>query len=118
MNSVAVSVGLKAGGMTVLPISGNDYDDLEARFALDAETIKALRGNNILYDRDETGEPRTLQAETGVLALRPRLATHAGRDHDELGLSLAQAFIVEPVLLQSTQFEIFNDHIAMLNQIM
>lgn len=47
---------LKASGMTVLPISGNYYDDLEARFALDAETIKALSGNNILYDRDETGE--------------------------------------------------------------
>ncbi len=47
---------LEAGGMTVLPISGNYYDDLEARFALGAKTIKALRGSNILYDRDETGE--------------------------------------------------------------
>jgi len=47
---------LKANGMTFLPISGNYYDDLEARFALDAKTIEALRGNNILFDRDETGE--------------------------------------------------------------
>src|SRR6266496_5336634 len=37
-------------------ISPNYYDDLHARFGLDAEMIDRLRANNILYDRDSSGE--------------------------------------------------------------
>ncbi len=39
-----------------LQISPNYYDDLHARFGLDAEMIGRLRANNILYDRDSGGE--------------------------------------------------------------
>ncbi len=39
-----------------LQISPNYYDDLHARFGLGAEMIDRLRANNILYDRDSSGE--------------------------------------------------------------
>ena len=43
----------RAGGF--LPIPGNYYDDLEARFGLDAESIAALRAGRLLYDQDDHG---------------------------------------------------------------
>ena len=43
---------LRANGFTPLAISRNYYDDLEARFGLDAELSDRLRAENILYDRD------------------------------------------------------------------
>jgi 3-dehydroshikimate dehydratase len=39
-----------------LQISPNYYDDLRARFGLEAETVNRMRANNILYDRDGDGE--------------------------------------------------------------
>ncbi|MGF1630644.1 MAG: bifunctional sugar phosphate isomerase/epimerase/4-hydroxyphenylpyruvate dioxygenase family protein [Kiloniellaceae bacterium] len=47
---------LAARGFRPLEISPNYYDDLEARFALDATLLDRLRAANILYDRDEHGE--------------------------------------------------------------
>jgi 4-hydroxyphenylpyruvate dioxygenase len=47
---------LVAGGVKLLPISENYYDDLEARLDLAPERLDALRARNILYDRDESGE--------------------------------------------------------------
>ncbi len=47
---------LRANGFTPLAISGNYYDDVEARFGLDADLAGRLRAENILYDRDESGE--------------------------------------------------------------
>ncbi|MGE0502299.1 MAG: bifunctional sugar phosphate isomerase/epimerase/4-hydroxyphenylpyruvate dioxygenase family protein [Rhizobiaceae bacterium] len=43
-------------GFQPLEITPNYYDDLEARFGLDAETTERLRSRNILYDRDAGGE--------------------------------------------------------------
>jgi 4-hydroxyphenylpyruvate dioxygenase len=43
-------------GFQPLAISANYYDDLQARFGLDAEVVQRLRAANILYDRDEGGE--------------------------------------------------------------
>jgi 4-hydroxyphenylpyruvate dioxygenase len=40
----------------VLRISANYYDDLAARFDLDAERLEELRELDVLYDRDEHGE--------------------------------------------------------------
>jgi 4-hydroxyphenylpyruvate dioxygenase len=40
----------------VLPIPENYYDDLMARFDLDAHAIKHLQANNLLYDRNDDGE--------------------------------------------------------------
>ncbi len=47
---------LSARGFRPLAISPNYYDDLAARFSLDAELLERLRAANILYDRDDNGE--------------------------------------------------------------
>ena len=46
---------LVAGGVEMLPIPENYYDDLEARVDLSPAEIDELKALNILYDRDEKG---------------------------------------------------------------
>jgi 4-hydroxyphenylpyruvate dioxygenase len=53
---VATAKRLKANGLDTLEIPENYYDDLEARLDIDADQLAILRSNNILYDRDESGE--------------------------------------------------------------
>lgn len=55
-NIFATAEALAARGFTPLSISPNYYDDLEARFGLEADLADRLRRTNILYDRDEHGE--------------------------------------------------------------
>ncbi|WP_340116760.1 TIM barrel protein [Pelagibius sp. 7325] len=55
-NIFATAAQLAKNGFTPLAISPNYYDDLEARFALDADLLDRLKAANILYDRDEHGE--------------------------------------------------------------
>jgi 3-dehydroshikimate dehydratase len=55
---------LHENGLRVLAISPNYYDDLEARFSLDAEFTRRLRAYNILYDRDADGEYFQLYSES------------------------------------------------------
>ena len=43
-------------GLAFLPIPVNYYDDLVARFDLDADTVGRLRDLGLLYDRDDDGE--------------------------------------------------------------
>ena len=45
-------------------MSPNYYDDVEARFGLEPDLADRLRGENILYDRDEHGEFFQLYAPT------------------------------------------------------
>jgi len=52
----ATADSLQALGFQALDISRNYYDDLEARFGLDAALTDRLRQSNILYDRVGTGE--------------------------------------------------------------
>jgi 4-hydroxyphenylpyruvate dioxygenase len=40
----------------ILSIPENYYDDLEARVDLPAARLKVLKANNILYDKDASGE--------------------------------------------------------------
>jgi 4-hydroxyphenylpyruvate dioxygenase len=47
---------LRALGTAFVAISGNYYDDLLARFALDAALVERMRPLGILYDRDGAGE--------------------------------------------------------------
>jgi 4-hydroxyphenylpyruvate dioxygenase len=47
---------LRAGGVDLLPIPENYYDDLEARIDLAPGAIERLRENNVLYDRQGSGE--------------------------------------------------------------
>ena len=59
---VATVKQLRDNGVTMLPMPENYYDDLEARTDLPIERLDVLRANNILYDRDDSGE--FLQAYT------------------------------------------------------
>ena len=52
----AAASAARANGLPVLAIPRNYYDDLEARFGLDAELVERMAGLNILYDRDGTAE--------------------------------------------------------------
>jgi 4-hydroxyphenylpyruvate dioxygenase len=47
---------MRARGADFLKIPDNYYDDIEAKYDLDAATMKALRDNQILYDREGDGE--------------------------------------------------------------
>lgn len=47
---------LSSRGTQFLPIPGNYYEDIEARWGLDSDQLSVLRNHNILYDRDEAGE--------------------------------------------------------------
>ncbi|WP_438752212.1 bifunctional sugar phosphate isomerase/epimerase/4-hydroxyphenylpyruvate dioxygenase family protein [Pararhizobium sp. O133] len=52
----ATAAALARNGFRTLKISRNYYDDIEARFGLDAEFTDSLQAADILYDRDEHGE--------------------------------------------------------------
>ncbi len=52
----ATAEALAANGFEALPIPENYYDDLAGRFELDPGLIDRMRGADILYDADETGE--------------------------------------------------------------
>lgn len=60
----ATAQALRANGFKALPISPNYYDDVEARFGLDAELVERLKLENILYDRDDNGEYFQLYSPT------------------------------------------------------
>jgi 4-hydroxyphenylpyruvate dioxygenase len=52
----AAVVDMRARGADFLKIPDNYYDDIEAKYDLDAATMAALRDNQILYDREGDGE--------------------------------------------------------------
>jgi 4-hydroxyphenylpyruvate dioxygenase len=52
----ATAATLRANGFPTLGISSNYYDDLAGRFPLEAGLLDRLRGENVLYDRDDRGE--------------------------------------------------------------
>ena len=43
-------------GLQFLPVPGNYYEDLDARFDLEPDFLATLRDLNLLYDRDADGE--------------------------------------------------------------
>lgn len=51
----ATARALLAGGVALLPIPANYYDDLVARFSIAEDAIADMRAHNILFDRDEAG---------------------------------------------------------------
>jgi 4-hydroxyphenylpyruvate dioxygenase len=52
----ATVADMRARGADFLKIPDNYYDDIEAKYDLDAATMVALRDNQILYDREGDGE--------------------------------------------------------------
>ncbi|MFL6814564.1 MAG: bifunctional sugar phosphate isomerase/epimerase/4-hydroxyphenylpyruvate dioxygenase family protein [Bradyrhizobium sp.] len=55
-NILETVADMRARGADFLKIPDNYYDDIEAKYGLDAATMAALRDNQILYDRDGDGE--------------------------------------------------------------
>ena len=53
---VAVARAARERGLAFLPVPDNYYDDLQAKFALDADLLADLRELDLLYDRDADGE--------------------------------------------------------------
>jgi 4-hydroxyphenylpyruvate dioxygenase len=52
----AAVAAMRGRGLDFLAIPDNYYDDIEAKYDLDAATMASLRANRILYDRDGDGE--------------------------------------------------------------
>jgi 4-hydroxyphenylpyruvate dioxygenase len=52
----ATVADMRARGADFLKIPDNYYDDIEAKYDLDAATMAALRADQILYDREGDGE--------------------------------------------------------------
>lgn len=48
--------GMRSAGASFLKIPDNYYDDVESRFELDPAVATRMRENQILYDRDDSGE--------------------------------------------------------------
>jgi 4-hydroxyphenylpyruvate dioxygenase len=61
---LATAQRLKANRLGVLAVPDNYYDDLEGTTDLSAPQIAALKANNVLYDRDETGEYLQMYTQT------------------------------------------------------
>lgn len=53
---VAVAQRARKRGLQFLEVPENYFEDLQARFDLDAEFLAQLRENSFLYDRDDQGE--------------------------------------------------------------
>ncbi|MEP9383294.1 bifunctional sugar phosphate isomerase/epimerase/4-hydroxyphenylpyruvate dioxygenase family protein [Nocardioides cheoyonin] len=53
---VGLAADARARGLRPLPVPGNYYDDLVARFDLDDGIVATLREYDLLYDRDTAGE--------------------------------------------------------------
>jgi 4-hydroxyphenylpyruvate dioxygenase len=51
-DALAAARAMRARGAELLPIPDNYYDDLAARFELDADLLGQLRELGVLYDRD------------------------------------------------------------------
>ncbi len=52
----ALAERARSQGLPFLPVPGNYYEDLAARYDLSSDSIERLRGLNLLYDRDGSGE--------------------------------------------------------------
>ena len=63
-NIVALARRAAEAGMEFLAVPNNYYEDLAARFDLDAPTLAQLQELNLLYDRDEHGEFLHFYTET------------------------------------------------------
>jgi 4-hydroxyphenylpyruvate dioxygenase len=62
---LACVASLRSRGVTFMPVPGNYYTDLHARFALPPEQLELLQQHDVLYDRIGDGE--LLHAYTPVL---------------------------------------------------
>jgi 4-hydroxyphenylpyruvate dioxygenase len=92
-----------AGGVTLLAIPENYYDDLEARTDLSAAEIDALKALNILYDRDAYGvfyQAYTTTLDGGFFFEIVQRDGYAGYGAPNAGIRLsAQARLARPAAM-------------------
>ncbi len=92
-----------AGGVTLLAIPENYYDDLEARTDLSAAEIDALKALNILYDRDAQGvffQAYTTTLDGGFFFEIVQRDGYAGYGAPNAGIRLsAQARLARPAAM-------------------
>ncbi len=79
----AAAAQAKANGLSMLEISRNYYDDLEARFGLDSNLVNQMADLNILYDRD--GEAEYFQFYSRAFAKRVFFEVVERRSYDGYG---------------------------------
>lgn len=82
-DAVAAVRAMVERGVAMLPIPGNYYDDLGARFGLPEDLVQTLQRHNILYDRNDGGE--FLHAYTGTFADRFSFEIVERRNYQEFG---------------------------------
>ena len=83
----AAASGARIGGLPFLEIGPNYYEDIEARFGLDAELVERMAGLNILYDRD--GEAEYFQFYSRAVAKRVFFEVVERRGYDGYGATNA-----------------------------
>jgi 4-hydroxyphenylpyruvate dioxygenase len=93
---------MRARGLSVLEIPDNYYDDIEAKYDLDAGTMAALRANRILYDRE--GEAEYFQIYTHNFAGRFFLEIVERRNYQGFGAANATIRLAA----QSREFQAFD----------
>jgi 4-hydroxyphenylpyruvate dioxygenase len=84
---LAVADRAIAGGVERLAIPHNYYDDLEARWGLDADLVESMAQRDILYDRD--GEAEYFQFYTRAFARRVFFELVERRDYGGYGAANA-----------------------------
>ena len=52
----ATAATLRAKGIESLPIPETYYDDVGARWGVDPSDVQRMKNENLLYDKDESGE--------------------------------------------------------------
>jgi 4-hydroxyphenylpyruvate dioxygenase len=83
----AAAEAAQANGLPFLEISRNYYDDIEARFGLDANLVERMAALNILYDRD--GEAEYFQFYSRAFAKRVFFEVVQRRGYDAYGAANA-----------------------------
>ncbi|MFG6668267.1 bifunctional sugar phosphate isomerase/epimerase/4-hydroxyphenylpyruvate dioxygenase family protein [Halomonas sp. HNIBRBA4712] len=83
------SAALHEAGTPLLPIPGNYYRDLAARFDLPAQTHRWMQDHHILFDRDDEGDFHQLYTQPGRQAFFFELVQRDGYQ----GLGAPNAFV-------------------------
>ncbi|MDE2341592.1 MAG: sugar phosphate isomerase/epimerase and 4-hydroxyphenylpyruvate domain-containing protein, partial [Alphaproteobacteria bacterium] len=83
----AAAAAAERNGLDMLPIPENYYEDVEARFGLDAGLLASLRTGNILYDRD--GDAEYFQFYTRAFGKRIFFEVVERRDYQAYGAANA-----------------------------
>ncbi|VXB62876.1 conserved hypothetical protein [Vreelandella titanicae] len=83
------SAALQQAGIPVLPIPGNYYRDLAARFDLSAQTHAWMQDHHILFDQDSGGDFHQLYTQPGRQAFFFELVQREGYQ----GLGAPNAFV-------------------------